>query len=572
METVRDFLFWLDAAPWRHWTVCWLLFTTTVALALAPNSRRAPSWALKSWLFAAAMVITLCAFRWPTWFYLRDLNPDEAQIVAGALTLDRFLLPWKHLDPTTHGPLCEYFLIFASWFGAPFNYVTARIMAALLQAGALLAVWATLRRLMEESPARIGVLSGLAFWCLTSWDDFLHYSSELPGIFLMAWSVAFLTRTLVVSGESLAHRSVFCFLAGAFLGAVPYAKLQSTPHAGVLGFLGLALVWRMANDSHTRMRLLAAILVGAITPTLLHGIYLTIFGLWNQFWYTYIVSAIDYMDTSAHRLEEMPARFLHFSATSPSFAWFLWGNLGFALLYLRSSQRNPPLKTAIILAWLSLAAAWFTVLRPGRLAEHYLHLLVIPLTTLVGLTLGLALGRNDLADSSSGRFRWSVLAAFTALGLLPQIWNHSIAYHRFVGHAQAHWQAAPSEPAVYIKDRSQPEDTLAMWGWAPFLLVETQLPHGTREAHSATQLIQWPLRRFFQDRYIGDLQRWRPVWFVDAVGPGAFVFETREHHSHETVPALQKWIAENYNFAAEIDHHRIYLSKGASRPMRDNSK
>ncbi len=563
MEAIRDFLFWLDEETWRHWTVCWLLFAVTCVLSLAPYARRAPFWMIKPWFFAAVVVLTLCAFRWPTWFYQRDLNPDEAQIVAGALTLDRFHLPWKHLDPTTHGPLCEYGLLLPAWLGAPFNYVTARFMAALMQAGALLAVWATLRRFVDESPARLALLPGLAFWCLTSWDDFLHYSSELPGIFLIAWGVAFLTRALVDFGESSWRPTLVCFLAGAFLGAVPYAKLQSTPHAGAIGLFGLVLVWRMSGNPGARMRLLTALLLGAITPTLVHGIYLTVFGLWSQFWYTYIVSAIDYMDTSAYRLEEMPARFLHFSATSPSFAWFLWGNLGFALLYLRSSQKTHILKTAIILAWLSLAAAWFTVLRPGRLAEHYLHLLVIPLTTLVGLTLGQALGRIEAADGAPGQFKWRALAAFAALGLVPQIWNHSIAYHRFVGHARAHWQAAPSGPAVYIQNRSQPEDTLAMWGWAPFLLVETQLPHGTREAHSATQLSQWPLMRFFQDRYLGDLMRWRPVWFVDAVGPGAFVFENREHHGHESVPALRAWIDSNYDFETEIDQMRIYRRKNA---------
>lgn len=563
METARELLFWLDESPWRHWTPAWLLFAATVVLALRPHANAEGRRTAQARWFILAVVLTLFAFRWPTWFYRLELNPDEAQIVAGALTLDRFHLPWKHLDPTTHGPLCEYGLIFASWFGAPFNYVTARIMAALLQAGALLAVWATLRKIMEESPARLAVLPGLAFWCLTSWDDFLHYSSELPGLFLMAWGGYFLVRT---AAAPLARGALLAAtLAGFSLGTVPYGKLQSTPHAALIGLIGIGLVWRLARDRAARWRLLAALLAGAIAPTALHGIYLTVFGLWGQFWFSYIVSALDYVGSAPHRLTEMPARFLHFSATSPSFAWFLWGCLGFTLLYLRAPRRSDALRAAVPLAALSLAAAGFTVLRPGREVTHYLHLLVIPVTTLTGVILGNALqGAKGYGLRSAGR----TVGGFALLCIGPQILNQAVSYHRFVGHVGEHWTAPLSPAADYLRKRAAPDDTLAMWGWAPHLLVETQLPHGTREAHSASQIIQWPLTDFYVDRYLGDLQRSQSVWFVDAVGPGAFVFEDRARHGHESVPALRDWIGEHYALEAEFTHSRIYRLKGAMRPMK----
>ncbi|RXK55262.1 hypothetical protein ESB00_05025 [Oleiharenicola lentus] len=561
MEAVREFFFWLDGAPWRFWTPAWLLFGATAFLALRPQGQTTGKLNQPGW-FIAAVFLTLLAFRWPTWFYRLDLNPDEAQIVSGALTLDRFLLPWKHLDPTTHGPLCEYFLVFASWLGAPFNYVTARVVAALLQAGALVAVWATLRRIMDESPARLAVLPGLAFWSLTSWDDFLHYSSELPGIFLMAWGGYYLVRTLLTPTERPAVRTAF--LAGCLLGAVPYGKLQSTPHAGLIGLIGLVLVWRLVRDQAVRWRRLAGLIGGAVTPSVLHGLYLTVFGLWGQFWFTYIVSAVDFLDTSAHRFADMPGRFLHLAATSPSFSWFFWGNLAFALLYLRSPRRSELLRAAIPLAGISLAAAWFTVIRPGRESAHYLHLLVIPVTTLAGVILGNAWPDQPAAGVSRA---WKTLGAFALLALGPQALNQAVAYHRFVGHAQRHWEAPLSGTAAYLRARLLPGDTLAMWGWAPHLHVETQLPHATREAQSGNQIMQWPLTDFFVDRYLGDLARWRPVWFVDAVGPGAFIFDDRTRHAHESVPALRQWIADHYDFVAEIAPLRIYRLKDVERPV-----
>lgn len=560
MDLLRALLFWLDADAWRQGIVAWLALGMAGALALRPawaGARRrflSPAW------FVLAVIAALAAFRWPTWFYRLPLNPDEAQIVAGAITLDRFPVPWKHLDPTTHGPLCEYGLLAASWLGAPFNYVTARVLAALLQAGALLGAWATLRRLVGETASRLAILPGLFFWCLTSWDDFLHYSSELPGIFFMSWGTYFLTRMLTAApGDRF--RSVGAALAGFSLGLVPYAKLQSVPQAGFLGLAGVVLVSCLPEARRVRVRLIATLLGGALGPTLLHGVFLTLFGQWRQFWYTYLVSAVDFMATSAHRFVDMPGRFLKFSATSASFGWFLWGGLGFCLLYLRLGPLPRAGRAARIVGWLGLGAAWFTVLRPGRESAHYLHLLVVPLATLAGLILGLALGRDPAPANRPSRSLWTVLAAFAALTLAPQVASHAVTYHRFLGHAREHWSAPPSEAARYLLARVPRDGTVAMWGWEPHLLVELQLPHGTREAQSGNQLMQWPLTRFFVERYVHDLERWEPAWFVDAVGPGAFIFSDRRLHAHESVPALARLIAERYEFQAEIGSMRLYRRK-----------
>jgi hypothetical protein len=84
------------------------------------------------------------------------------------------------------------------------------------------------------------------------------------------------------------------------------------------------------------------------------------------------------------------------------------------------------------------------------------------------------------------------------------------------------------------------------------------MPHATREAQSANQIMQWPLTAFFVDRYVQDLTRRRPTWFVDAVGPGAFIFDSRATQAHESVPALRKLVARNYTLLTEIGSMRIY--------------
>jgi hypothetical protein len=105
---------------------------------------------------------------------------------------------------------------------------------------------------------------------------------------------------------------------------------------------------------------------------------------------------------------------------------------------------------------------------------------------------------------------------------------------------------------------------MAMWGWEPHLLVETGMPHGTREAHSSSQLTPWSMRHFFTVRYLADMERRQPAWFVDAVGPGAFVYENRAGYGHETVPALSRLIATHYEFLGEVKNLRIYHRKTGS--------
>ena len=551
MEALRDFLFWLDAAPVRYWSLAWTCGAAVVLLAVWP--RRWPAGKLATgWAFALAVVLMLFAFRWPAFFYRADLNPDEAQIVAGAITLHEDPVVWRSLDTTTHGPLLEYPLIVTHAFGAPFNYVTARVIGVLLQALALVATWRTLRRFAPEPIARIGILPGLFFWSLIAWEDYLHYSSELPGITLLAlstWAAAALFSPATGRGPG----TTTAFFAGLAAGLVPLAKLQSVPQAAGLLLITAGLIWFAPICRPQRQRLLGALCAGVAVVGIGLGVYLQAFSLWREFWLTYITSALAYMETSAYPFAAMPGRFFHFAATAPVFAMFFWGALGFAVLYLREPVQDRSLRVARRVAWALLALAMFTVLRPGREAAHYLHLLVVPLTLLAGLTLA-------GACPTAGRYR--VMGAFVVLALAPQVWDRLATGSRFIGNAAHHWQEPASPVAEFIGQHLHPGDTMAMWGWAPHLHVELQLPHVTREPHSGNQIMQWSLTRFFVERYLQDITRCPPIWFVDVVGPGAFIYDSRATQAHESVPALRDLISRDYDLVAEIDGSRIYLHKG----------
>lgn len=550
MTFVRDILFWLDATPVRYWTMAWICYGILLLLAITPNTSKR-IWVRHAGCFCLVLVVTLFAFRWPVFFFRADLNPDEAQILAGAITLNHDPVVWRSLDTTTHGPLLEYLLLIAHGLGAPFNYATARVVGTLLQAVALIAVWGTLRRFVPETLARLGVLSGLTFWSLIAWEDFLHYSSELPGIALLTIATWTLAITLTPPLKEKPRTST-AFLTGLAAGLVPLAKLQSAPHAAGLLLVAAGFIWFSPSLRVVRGKLLLWLCAGTASVGLGLALFLQWFSLWREFWVTYIASAIDFLGTSAFPFAAMPGRFFNFSATAPVFALFFWSNVLFAVLYLREPSTDQRLRLAQRVGWVLFGLAIFTVLRPGLESAHYLHLLVAPLTLLVGLTLGGVMSQLR---------PWRVILVFFTLALLPQIWERMATGSRFIGNAATHWHEPPSETAQYILSKAQPGDTMAMWGWQPHLQVEVQMPHATREAQSGNQIMQWPLTSFFVGRYVHDMIAHRPAWFVDVVGPGAFIFDSRATQAHESVPALRDLITQNYELETEIGSIRVYHLK-----------
>lgn len=560
MNAIQDGLAWLDMSPPRYWFLAWMAFATVGGLALAaPADHRPVRWG-HSLLFAVAVFAAMAAFRWPAWQTPGEFNPDESQLIAGALTLARYPVYWEFVDGTTHGPLCELPIVVASWLGAPFDYATVRILAALMQTGALLGVWGTLRQLTTERNARLAVLPGLAFWAFVSWHDFAHYSTELPGILLL--SLATWSLTAALRAPAGRRRNWLLYLGGLALGAVPFTKLQLVPPAAATAAFAAFLLWFVGRPTLRSLQYpLASLALGGLTTGLLVGGYLLTHGLVAEFWHAGVLSNLAYTGMGHHPRLEMPSWFFHFATTSFAFAWFLVGTLGFALLYARAAPTRPPaLRLGAFVCWIQLGVAYLAVLSPSREVAHYLHLLVIPATLLAGFILAGAL--SETGAPADGRHRpWAgPILAFLLIAVGPQVYDRAFTYHEFVNPLPRHRQPL-SALAQYLRQHAQPHDTLAMWGWEPALYVETGLPQGTRESHTSFQLTTWPLQQYYLDRFLADLSQRRPAWFVDAVGPNAFVYENRDAFAHEKFAAVADYIKRHYEFVAAYDNKRLFRLK-----------
>jgi hypothetical protein len=558
---------WLNYPVSRYWLLAGIGLLVVAVLALLASPREAPRrWWQSSWLFGAAVIFCLAAFRWPTWFVQDEFNPDESQIIAGALTLREHPVYWRDVDAMTQGPLNAYALAAASLAGLPLNFFGARLFALLLQAGALLATRAALGRMVAERCARLGLLAPLAFWCLTSHHDFLHYSSELVSLLLLALAGWLLASALTEPGnDSRSHRRIFC--AGAALGLVPFAKLQGVPPAAALGMIGLALLFRRRQSRG--LSGCGWLLAGSLAVPLVVIILVMATGEAGEAWDAYIRNNLWYVKTAPASAGPL-ARLLDLVNAVPAFRSFWWGSLAFlGVASVPAWWRKPSAageRPGLVIAWILLGAAIMAVLGPGRALPHYLEFLVLPLGVLVAVHLHAA---AHFATTTPFRFRaagW--LGVLLLLALLPQLVARARHLHIYAGQFLFYrYDHRPSQAAYFIYAHAHAGDTLAIWGWRPQIYVETGLPQGTREAQTERQLSLDPVVQiYYLSRYLRDLRQREPAWFVDVVGASGFGYQDRARHGHDTIPELADYIRAHYQFCADIEGQRIYRRRTPEAP------
>src|SRR5688500_1496949 len=120
---------WLDAHPWIYWAILAVPTSALIAIVVATfwddrTDREPERFDLRFLLIAIAC---LFAWRWPFLLESREFNPDESQLIAGAMTLTFDPVFWRSVDGTTSGPLNFYALLPMHAIGLPLDYFTARL-------------------------------------------------------------------------------------------------------------------------------------------------------------------------------------------------------------------------------------------------------------------------------------------------------------------------------------------------------------------------------------------------------------------------------------------------------------
>jgi hypothetical protein len=190
----------------------------------------------------AAMAYVLVYGRWLSIVYPFPLNPDEAQAAANALRIKAYGFNWNVLDGSTNGPLDSLAVCWPYLFRLDVTLNTVHLTACILLFLVCLFVYLSVKRLCGKTFGVLLVLPLVLFYAFTGDRDFLHQSSELLPIALLA-AANYLT-ILISMDRARSHRFYYIRFAllGLILGAVPFAKIQGAPIAACIALYAFILV------------------------------------------------------------------------------------------------------------------------------------------------------------------------------------------------------------------------------------------------------------------------------------------------------------------------------------------
>lgn len=558
---MKELFHWLDTHPESYWVGA---YTATALAALWAaygfTSRGREIAAFRHGLITSmVLLMVIVAWRWPFTLATGELNPDEGQLIAGALTLTEDPVFWRSVDGTTSGPLNFQALLPTHWLGIPQDFFNARLTGLLLIWGGL---WAAYRLLRSEYGPALGLLGctpGLAFFATASDRDFIHYSSEHVSLALVMIS-AWLLWTAVKGRPAGQSPALGRWLgAGVVMGLLPWAKLQSAPFAAALAGWGTWLALRQVDLPRRRRWGDVARLAGAaLLPTIAYLGCTLLFGQGVHFYRGYIENNLIYASsdfTLLAALEKLYTASLYLGG----YPAFLVGPLAtLGALAITSVARPRRVDTLFVAGALMTGAAIIAVLAPRHGFQHYLLFTVLPLTWWSAAALNALFAT---VDSRSKRLVLGLAFAFVAVGLPVAVrskYSPSFMYGQFL----ESWRNPYGEPAKLIRHHRQTGDRLAIWGWNNQLYVETQLPQATRESHSTRQIWESSQRdSYYRPRYMEDLRQNAPAFFVDAVGPDSFFFSDREESAHETFPELRAHLAAHYVLIEDFGALRVYFRR-----------
>lgn len=548
---------WLDRNPGSYWVLAGaatVLLVTWVGRTLRREYRGpvVPP-LIPGWGDGVVLFLFLLAWRWPFLLVAYEYNPDESQMIAGAMTLVRDPVFWRSVDGGSSGPLNYYLMMPWHWVGAPLDYFTARLTCLLLTWGTLFVSLRTLARAYGCTAGWLGLLPAAGFFATLTHPELTNLSTENLPLLLVAMAFGLL------AGRAPADRFrlwAACFLAG----AMPWAKLQSAP-------IGLALIgwagWQVMRESGVtgplRWRRLAELLLAAALPTLLVAGLAAATGQLEAAWRRYILQNILYVGTSevvsyGDALRAMWRNAQHDGRFPLLLGTTVAGVLATVGYFAGRRWRPPGLLGAAVAVTLATAAA---IVAPRREFLHYVLLLPVPLTFCFGAALGGWWNRLDTARS-----RLLLAGLGLAAGLLPVVTRGLQPTPSVFGGFVHHWKYPRSSAANLLHALTGRDDTLGVWGWACLLHVESGLPQATRDGTILWSIQDNPQQAYHRADYLADLRRSAPAVFVDAVGMGACVFTDRARQAHESFPDLADYIRRNYTLVVDLVDARIYARNG----------
>ncbi|WP_438480121.1 hypothetical protein [Oleiharenicola lentus] len=557
-DAIYQVFLWLDDGWERFWITAWISFAAVLITSLLPCAA-GTHW--RRWnhpaLYCTLVLLALVAFRWPMIGAGIEFNPDESQLLAGAITTWHRHVIWS-IDMGYCGPWAFLPLTLPAMLGLPIDYLSGRCVALLMTWSTIVFLWLTFRHFFADRLARMLVLPLVCLMSFTRSEDFVQYSGEQSPLFY--FSVALWLLLTAFDDKGLVVRVARLFLGGVFIGMLPFSKLQVAPIGVLLAVFFLAAIFRQQSQPLAkRVRQAAWLVAGALLMLGFTISCIAASGSLFHFYKSYLVMGLVYAGIRAYENSEFLPLIWQLSKTAWGVFPFLWPTTAAIALALPfTALVKVEVRRLLPLGGLLFLSAYFIVWAPGRDSPHYLLFFIIPTAFLLGVFYG---GLITNTHRSAWQRR-GLIGFFLAVCVVPQIYScYSADTQPYVGNLGSSREYAIGPVAKTLLPLMREGDTLTVWGWACTYYVQTQLPQGTRESHTERQIVFSPEQEYFRMRFLADMEREPPVFFLDAIGEGHFRFTDRNVFAHDRWTALQTVINRHYQQIDEKENTRIYMRR-----------
>jgi len=535
---------------------------------------------ISGWLFLSFNLLCFILLRLPS-FAANELNADEGEWIAGASTLSFDPRFWLSVDGTTSGPLNIFPLTIISKLGIPIGFASARFFKMLVfDFPMILCVYHCIKGIADKLSAMLSVFLLTIFLGALVQKDIYAYGSENVPMFLIAVELLLLSVSL---SKPFFAINIF---SGLIVGMLPFSKLQSAYIAVLLGITHFSVIifWH-SNDLKKKLLQGSTFVISAITPLIVLLVYLKANHLTDDFLQSYVFNNISYTaKISMLQTWMMPILLckkvkglaLLFAIT---LAFFL-----FALINLSKELHSIAKKEKAISIFilLFLLISWYSIGKPGRGFEHYLNFIYLPFVVSCGYSYFL-IRQYTPASVFTKRYIPSIICFLIVFQFCVVFYNGNYLIQRLVLHGKVRTNPICNE---IKKLRKNSEDRLVVWGWQITdtgwgshnkYYLESDLIQGTRESHSERQQSTFEQNNsktlaqfeYYRNRYMGDIRKNRPIFFIDLNSSVAGLFPELSHYidsnyvkmnqwqqfHHDTIPITSVLYVRNERYNAMIKHN-----------------
>jgi len=525
----------------------------------------------REFLLASIVLMAIVAARQFSIFFPLELSADESELLVQVQRYAADGMPWRSVDGSTVGPLNPWFLMALGAVGWPLTYGGVHALAAVLQAAIVLVSYFSVRVFLAPRSAGLVATAGIVAVSGCASINFMYFATELVPALILALGFLFLLRARF----GTTRRELRLIPAALCAGLAPWAKLQATPMAALLG---IAALWtacetrnQAATSSGNRFRWPTLVLVAGVLPSATIVGAILVGEVFENFWGSYLVANLGYAADFAPG--GIPSRLLAlFRQSQLNGLLAAIAGLGLFSIFLRRKSAASPSRNPGLLVAIYLAIAIYCCVQPPHGFGHYHLFLIGPLLLALGCLLqgvDASLRRSPARDAL---LAGALLAPIFVLGLHHREANADL--RELLARRKAHPER---DFALVVARETQrvapPHARLMVWGWMPSLYLQTGMPCVTRHTSGHFLITPGPQRDALRAQFLAELQEARPEVFVDAVCSDTFTwFWPVERSGLESFPELAAHVRKNYRLARSLIGDatgvplRIFVRQPEARP------